>query len=85
MSKTIVELRNTPDDDLIAEHDALAVHTVVGVNYYLDEIRRREAALESWPQEIQELKRTRPKQAEKLQQKLDHLLELMEGGDIRRS
>ena len=44
MSKTIVELRNTPDDVLIAEHDALAVHTVIGVNYYLDEIRRREAA-----------------------------------------
>ncbi len=52
---------------------------------HLGEHQTAEAALESWPQEIQELKRTRPKQAEKLQQKLDRLLELMEGGDIRRS
>jgi hypothetical protein len=52
---------------------------------HLGEHSTAESALESWPKEIQELKRTRPKQAEKLQQKLDRLLELMEGGDIRRS
>jgi hypothetical protein len=43
VSKTIAELRNTPDDVLITKHDALASNTVVGVSYYLDEIRRREA------------------------------------------
>ena len=32
-----------------------------------------ESALKSWPQETQELNRTRPKQAEKLQGKLDRL------------
>ena len=37
-----------------------------------------ESALESWPQEIQELKRVgRLRKAEKLQSKLDRLLELM--------
>jgi hypothetical protein len=35
-----------------------------------------EAALESWPQQIRELKSTRLKQADKLQQKLDRLREL---------
>ena len=40
------------------------------------------SALESWPKEIQELKWTRPKQAEKLQQKLDRLQELTKGADL---
>ena len=52
---------------------------------HLGEHETAEAALESWPLEIQELERTRPKQAEKLQQKLDRLQELTEGRDIRRS
>jgi hypothetical protein len=43
---------------------------------HLGEHSTAESALESWPQEIQELKRTRPKQAEKLQDKLDRLQEL---------
>jgi hypothetical protein len=43
---------------------------------HLGEHETAEAALESWPQVIQELKRTRPKQAVKLQQKLDRLREL---------
>ena len=47
---------------------------------HLGEHSTAETALESWPQEIKELERTRPKQAEKLQQKLDRLRELMEGG-----
>ena len=46
---------------------------------HLGEHQTAEAALESWPQEIQELKRTRPKQAEKLQQKLDKLHRMMKG------
>ena len=51
---------------------------------HLGEHETAEAALESWPLEIQELKRTRPKQAEKLEQKLNRLQELTEGRDIRR-
>ena len=41
-----------------------------------------EAALDSWPQEIQELERIgRPKQAERLQEKFDRLRELMKGDE----
>ncbi len=40
---------------------------------HLGEHQTAEAALESWPQEIQKLKETRPKQANKLQGKLDKL------------
>jgi hypothetical protein len=43
---------------------------------HLGEHSTAEVALESWPREIQELKSTRPKQADKLQQKLDKLREL---------
>ncbi|MBG0567997.1 hypothetical protein [Actinoplanes aureus] len=42
MSKNIEQLRNTPDDDLVKEHDELPKHTAVGVNYYLSELDRRE-------------------------------------------
>jgi hypothetical protein len=52
---------------------------------HLGEHSTADEALAVWPQEIRELKRTRPKQAEKLQEKLDRLRELMEGGDIRGS
>jgi hypothetical protein len=45
---------------------------------HLGEHSTAESALESWPHEIQELMSTRPKQAEKLQQKLDRLRELRE-------
>lgn len=49
---------------------------------HLGEHQTAEAALESWPKEIQELKRIgRPKQAEKLQEKLDRLQELTEGDE----
>jgi hypothetical protein len=46
---------------------------------HLGEHQTAEAALESWPTEIQEMKRTRPKQAEKLQQKIDKLQRMMKG------
>ena len=40
------------------------------------------AALDSWPEEIQELERIgRPNKAEKLQEKLDRLRELTRKGD----
>jgi Fic family protein len=48
---------------------------------HLGEHSTAESALESWPKEIQELKRTRPKQAEKLRDKLNRLQELTEGGE----
>jgi len=46
---------------------------------HLGAFETAEAALESWPQEIQELKRTRPRQAAKLRYKLATLRELTEG------
>jgi hypothetical protein len=41
MVRTIAELRRTSDEDLIAEHDRLAVHAAVGTAYYMDELERR--------------------------------------------
>ena len=45
---------------------------------HLGEHQTIEAALELWPQEIQELRRVgRPKQADKLEEKLDRLRNLV--------
>jgi phosphotransacetylase len=49
---------------------------------HLGEHSTVEEALAAWPQEIQELRTTRPKQAEKLQSKLDRLQELMNGAKL---
>jgi hypothetical protein len=50
---------------------------------HLGEYQTAEAALAAWPQEIKELRRIgRPRQARKLQDKLDRLQELMEGADL---
>ena len=46
---------------------------------HLGEHSTVESALESWPQEVKELKKARPKQAEKLQTKSKRLHELTEG------
>jgi hypothetical protein len=46
---------------------------------HLGEHSTADSALESWPRQIQELKKARPKQAEKLQSKLERLKELTEG------
>lgn len=46
---------------------------------HLGEHQTAAAALESWPQEIRRLRKTRPKQAQKLQDKVDRLRELPEG------
>jgi hypothetical protein len=43
-AKTLKELRNTPTEKLIEEHDAMVGNVVVGVACLLDELRRREAA-----------------------------------------
>ena len=48
---------------------------------HLGEHSTVESALESWPREIRELSRSRPKQAQKLQNKLDRLQELVGEGD----
>jgi hypothetical protein len=39
--RTIAELRQVPDGELIVEHDQLAVHTSVGTACYMDELERR--------------------------------------------
>ena len=41
MVRSIAELRDTPDEVLIAEHDAHAVNTSVGTDYYMEELERR--------------------------------------------
>ena len=48
---------------------------------HLGEHQTAEVALNAWPQEVQGLKRTRPRRAEMLQKKLDRLQELTEGAD----
>jgi len=43
VSYSYQQLRNLPDEDLIAFHDQTAMNTSVGVTYALDELARREA------------------------------------------
>jgi hypothetical protein len=42
MSEKIADLRALTDDEIISRHDVAARNTSVGVNFYLDELRRRE-------------------------------------------
>lgn len=42
MVRKIGELRATPDEVLIDEHDRQAVNTSVGTGYYMDELQRRQ-------------------------------------------
>lgn len=44
MSHTISELRTKSDAELIEKHDRLSEHTIVGTDYYLQELARRNAA-----------------------------------------
>ena len=41
-AKSIQELRELPEDTLIGEHDRQAERTGVGIDYYLDELKRRQ-------------------------------------------
>ena len=41
-AETIAELRKLSDEELIERHDALAQHTQVGTNHYLQELYRRD-------------------------------------------
>lgn len=41
MVRSIKALRETSDEELIAEHDGHANSTVVGTQYYVDELNRR--------------------------------------------
>ena len=43
MVRKIADLRATSDEELISEHDSHAKDTVVGTQYYLDELNRRAA------------------------------------------
>lgn len=42
MVRKIEDLRATPDEVLIDEHDRHAVNTSVGTAYYMDELQRRQ-------------------------------------------
>ena len=42
MSPSLKALRELSDEDLVSLHDGVAIHTSVGVTYYLDEIYRRD-------------------------------------------
>jgi hypothetical protein len=44
MSYSIAEMRELDDERLIREHDEIAVHTVVGTQWYEDELSRRDQA-----------------------------------------
>jgi hypothetical protein len=43
MSLKIGDLRTKSDEDLIEAHDRLSEHTIVGTDYYLQELSRRES------------------------------------------
>jgi hypothetical protein len=47
MSYSFQNLRSMSDEDLIKAHDVVATHTQFGVNYFLDELRRRDASKEA--------------------------------------
>lgn len=42
MAYSLKKLRELSDDDLITEHDEVSQQTVMGMSYYLDELKRRE-------------------------------------------
>ena len=42
MSFTIKDLRNTTDEELIRIHDSLAANASGGIDYYLQELQRRD-------------------------------------------
>lgn len=42
MAYSLRELRKVSEEELIAAHDSIAKTTAPGINYYLDELARRE-------------------------------------------
>lgn len=42
MSRSYKELQKVSDEELIKEYDEQAKYTAVGINYYADELSRRE-------------------------------------------
>jgi hypothetical protein len=40
-AKSLADLRDLTDLELVAQHDRLAGHTQVGISYYLEELHRR--------------------------------------------
>ena len=42
MARSLADLRALSEDELISQHDEQAKNTVVGIQYYLDELRYRE-------------------------------------------
>ena len=41
MALSLLDLRSLPDDELVERHDSQAKTTVVGTQYFLDELNRR--------------------------------------------
>lgn len=41
MARSIGQLRGLSDEELVAEHDAKALNTIVGTDYYVQELDRR--------------------------------------------
>lgn len=44
MAPTLKALRQMTDEELVAQYDEFAERTGVGLNFYLEELRRREQA-----------------------------------------
>lgn len=42
MAPRITDLKKMSDEDLVKQHDMAASSTMVGISYYLDELRSRE-------------------------------------------
>jgi hypothetical protein len=75
VSDTLEQLRGKPIEELIAEHDRLAANTGVGVDYYLDEIARRDATA---------LAEAIVRNTEAVAAEVGRLFELSEASDARR-
>jgi hypothetical protein len=43
MAEKVAELRRLSNQELIDRHDQMVTHMAGGINYYLDELARREA------------------------------------------
>jgi len=51
MAYSLEELKGLSDEELIRQHDAVARNTALGVNYFFDELQRRETARNNAVQE----------------------------------
>ncbi len=88
MSFNIEELRKLPDDELIKLHDSAAKNTVVGVNYYLEELKRREQVnqienLLQGTMKMLEVIEIQSKQIHQMSETSSQMVELSQGQSIQ--